>query len=382
MQPLDNLRVLDFTTLLPGPMATLILAEAGAEVIKIERPGGEEMRARPPRHGDTSVLFAILNRGKKSLEIDLKEPGAVALLRPLIESADVLVEQFRPGVMERLGLGYEAVRAINPRLVYCSITGYGQSGPKVAEAGHDLNYAADTGLLSMTRGADGAPVIPHTQIADIGAGTYPAVMNIVIALWRRERCGEGCHLDISMTDNLFPFLWMPLALGHATGQWAQGGDLPLTGASPRYQIYATADGAWVAVGALEQKFWDAFCEAIGLAAELREDTRDPTATIAAVAEIVASSDAEHWRARFAGKDVCSVVMKSLEEAVRDPHFTRRGVFAHSLAAGDLTLPAMPVPLAPSLRGADEIRSCPALGSADALVVEPRASGAGGRGKGT
>jgi crotonobetainyl-CoA:carnitine CoA-transferase CaiB-like acyl-CoA transferase len=208
MQPLSGILVLDFSTLLPGPMATLLLAEAGAEVIKIERTGsGEELRGSQPRFADTSVSFAMLNRGKRSIAIDLKVPDAVSRLRPLIESADVVVEQFRPGVMDRLGLGYDALSAINTRIVYCAITGYGQSGPKAQVAAHDLNYQADAGLLSIAAGADGAPVVPNALVADIAGGAYPAVLNILLALRDRDRTGKGCKLDIAMTDGLLPFVY-------------------------------------------------------------------------------------------------------------------------------------------------------------------------------
>ena len=201
-QPLSGITVLDFTTLLPGPLATLMLAEAGAEVIKIERLGGEAVRAYPPLRGGASVIYALLNRGKRSLELDLKEAAARTRLTPLIERADVVVEQFRPGVMERLGLGYETIKAINPRIVYCSITGYGQQGPRAGEAGHDLNYMGNTGLLSLAPGPMEAPVVPPALVADIGGGSMPAVINILLALRQRDLTGEGCHLDIAMADEL------------------------------------------------------------------------------------------------------------------------------------------------------------------------------------
>ena len=204
MQPLKGIRVLDFSTLLPGPLATLILAEAGAEVIKIERPGrGDEMRTYEPKFGPDSVNFALLNRGKRSIAIDLKAPAALEKLKPLIESADVVVEQFRPGVMDKLGLGYEAFAALNPRIVYCALTGYGQHGPRADVAAHDLNYVAESGMLMLTNGADGAPVLPAALVADIAAGTYPAVINILFALRERDRTGKGCKLDVAMADNLF-----------------------------------------------------------------------------------------------------------------------------------------------------------------------------------
>src|ERR1044071_8196940 len=215
MQPLSGLLVLDFTTLLPGPLATLMLAEAGAEVIKIERPGGEGMRRHPPMLDGESVPFALLNRGKRSLVLDLKNRDDHARLAPLIARADILVEQFRPGVMERLGLGYATVQRANPRIVYCSITGYGQSGPRAGEAGHDLNYIGNTGLLALNPGPAASPVVPPALVADIAGGTLPAVMNILLALRQRDRTGEGCHLDIAMTDGMFTFASHALAAGHA-----------------------------------------------------------------------------------------------------------------------------------------------------------------------
>src|SRR5262245_14013374 len=246
MQPLAGLLVLDFTTLLPGPLATLLLAEAGAEVIKIEPPGGENMRHYEPRFDGESAMFALLNRGKTSLVLDLKQKTAHDKLRPLLERADVLVEQFRPGVMARLGLGYDDVRKINPRLVYCSITGYGQDGPRAGEAGHDLNYIGNTGLLALQPGPAEQPVVPPALVADIGGGTFPAVINILMGLRQRDATGEGCHLDIAMTDAMFTFAWYALAVGQATGRFPGAGELMLAGGSPRYQLYPTRDGKFVA----------------------------------------------------------------------------------------------------------------------------------------
>ena len=205
--PLSGIRVLDFTTLLPGPMATLMLAEAGAEVIKIERPGGEDMRRFQPFWGRESVLFALLNRGKKSVAADLKDAAARDRVLAMAKDADVVVEQFRPGVMARLGLGYEQFRAINSRIVYCAITGYGQSGPRRDRAGHDLNYIGDAGLLALSSGTPGHRTVPPGLIADIAGGSYPAVMNILLALRQRDASGEGCFIDVSMTESVFPFAY-------------------------------------------------------------------------------------------------------------------------------------------------------------------------------
>lgn len=368
MQPLEGVRVLDFSTLLPGPLATLLLAEAGAEVIKIERPGrGDEMRSYEPKFGADSVNFALLNRGKRSIAIDLKAPGAVKQLTPLIVSTDVVVEQFRPGVMDRLGLGYEALKAINPRLIYCAITGYGQHGPRTSVAAHDLNYVADAGMLSLAAGADGAPVPPAALVADIGGGSYPAVFNILLALRSRERTGVGCKLDIAMADNVFTFLYWALGNGLVAGEWPKpGGDL-VTGGSPRYNVYRTQDGKFIAAAPLEQKFWETFCDTIGLPAALRDDVRDPVATKRAVATIIRGKPAAEWRSRFEGRDVCCSVMADIEEALRDAHFLARGLFARKLVAGGKAITALPVPVAEPFRPRGTEAGYPALGEANSLV---------------
>ena len=368
MQPLDGIRVLDFSTLLPGPMATLLLAEAGAEVIKIERPqSGEELRGYQPRFADTSVPFAMLNRGKRSIAIDLKAPDALARLRPLLESADVVVEQFRPGVMDRLGLGYAALSAINPRLVYCAITGYGQRGPKAQVAGHDLNYQADAGLLSIAAGSDGAPVVPNALIADIAGGAYPAVINILLALRQRDVTGRGCQLDVAMTDGLLPFAYWGIGNGIATGRWPRPGAELLSGGSPRYQIYATADGKYLAAAPLEDRFWANFCEAIGLATALRDDRKDPQATRHAAAEIIRTRTADEWTQQFAGKDVCCNVVRTLAEAMSDPQFKQRGVFRRSVVSEEDALPAISVPIDEAFRAvATELRY-PGLGEGNGML---------------
>ena len=350
MQPLSGILVLDFTTLLPGPLATLLLAESGAEVIKIERPGGEDMRHYQPRFDGESAMFTLLNRGKKSLVLDLKNLSHRDRLVPLIKRADVLVEQFRPGVMARLGLGSEAVRAINPKLVYCSITGYGQTGPRAGEAGHDLNYIGHTGLLALNPGPPDRPVVPPALIADIAGGTLPAVINILLGLRQRDRSRQGCHLDIAMSDAMFTFASHALASGHATGRFPGIGGARLTGGSPRYQIYPTKDGKLVCCAALEQRFWEPFTAAIGLGPQHIDDTRDPAATKAAVAAIIAGRTADEWRPLLDAADCCVTVMATLEQALRDPHFVARGLFAHKVAGPTgATMPALPVPIDPQFR---------------------------------
>jgi crotonobetainyl-CoA:carnitine CoA-transferase CaiB-like acyl-CoA transferase len=339
-------------------------------VVKVERPeGGDELRGYEPRFGAASAGFALLHRGKRSVAIDLKASGARKRLMPLLRAADVLIEQFRPGVMDRLGLGYDALTEVNPRLIYCSITGYGQSGPKARIAAHDLNYLAETGLLHLAAGPDGAPVVPPALIADIAGGSYPAVLNVLLALRTRDASGRGCHLDIAMTDHLFPLMWWALGQGFAAGRWPRPGGEVLTGGSPRFQIYRTADARFLAAAPLEQRFWERFAELIGLEPAYRDDRRDPAATRARVAEIIGSRDAAHWRARFAGEDVCCAPVATLEEAVRDPHFVGRGLFAGAVTDADgRSIPALPVPLAPVFLEA-RAASYPMLGEGTHLLDE-------------
>jgi crotonobetainyl-CoA:carnitine CoA-transferase CaiB-like acyl-CoA transferase len=350
MQPLAGLLVLDFTTLLPGPLASLMLAEAGAEVIKIERPGGEDMRHFAPMIGGESVPFAMLNRGKQVLTLDLKNEADRETLIPLLKRADILIEQFRPGVMARLGLGYDEVRAINPRLIYCSISGYGQSGPRADEAGHDINYIGNTGVLDLQPGPLDRPVVPPMLVADIAGGSFPAVINILLALRSRDQSGQGCRLDIAMTDAMFTFAWYALALG-AVAKFPKSGEMWLVGSSPRYQLYPTKDGRIVACGAIEQKFWEAFVAAIGLPAEFAGDKRNLAATRQAVAKLILAKTADEWRPILTAADCCATIVTPLEEAMRDPHFVGRGLFAHKIeTASGKTIPALPVPIAPAFRG--------------------------------
>ena len=363
-RPLVGIRVLDFSTLLPGPLATLMLAEAGAEVLKIERPGGgDELRGYSPKLGADSANFALLNRGKRSLEINLKAPGAIARLQPLIASADVVVEQFRPGVMDRLGLGYAEMKTFNPGLIYCSIVGFASDGPAANVAGHDMNYQAQTGLLALSARGGGAPLISPPLIADIGGGSYPAIINILMALLRRANTGAGCRIEIAMANCLYPFLYWALADGFATGKWPKPDSTMLTGGSCRYSIWRTADGRYLSAAPIEDRFWREFCETIGLDDALRDDTRDSSATRCAISERIASRTAVQWQNAFANKDACVALVATLEEAVSSPLFAK--LFARRKTFRDgQSIPALPLPLAPEFLGPDEAYS-PGLGDANA-----------------
>lgn len=256
--PLEGLRVLDFAHLLPGELATLWLAQLGAEVIKVERPGTRRLLGIDESHPYRSAL----NRGKKSIVLNLKQEADRAVARGLVAWADVLVEGFRPGVMDRLGLGWEDARAINPRLIYCSISGFGQRGPDRLRPGHDNVYLALTGLLAENRDADGVPRFFPFQLADVGGGTFPALVGILAALWARERTGRGMHVDVSMVEGslAWAYLLLPsLQGGPGVELWARG----LRGELPCYGVYETGDGRHLALGALEPHFWAAFCRAVG-----------------------------------------------------------------------------------------------------------------------
>ncbi len=351
MRPLDGITILDFSALLPGPYASLILTEAGARVIKIERPEGDDLRRFKPSMGDMSAPYASLNRGKDILALDLKDPSRRADLMAMIGHADILIEQFRPGVMARLGLGFEALKAINPRLIYCSISGYGQGGPAAGLAGHDINYQARTGVLDQMLDAQGTRSLPPPLIADIAGGAYPAVMNILLALRQRDQTGEGCHLDISMADGTLPFAWYALASGDAADKnYPRGGEGLLTGQSPRYALYPTRDGRYLAIGALEDKFWRVVCDALALPDRFRDDTANPSATKTLIASIIGGHSAAHWHAVFMSLDCCCTIVATLEEALADPHMQRRDLRRALAVTPDGTrIPAAPTPLAPVFR---------------------------------
>lgn len=328
--PLAGVRILDFSTLLPGPLATLMLAEAGAEVIKVERPPeGDPMRARPAE-------FAMLNAGKDSLFVDLKDAADRRRIDPLIREVDVVVEQFRPGAMDRLGLGAEALQAINPRLIYCSINGYGSSGPLALKAGHDLTYAAESGLLMQTAAADGSPVMPPALIADIGGGSYPAVINILLALLQRDKTGRGARIEVAMADNLAPFLYPAFVSAFGEGRWRLPNDSIETGANPRYALYEAADGRWIAAAPVEEKFWRAFCAVADLP-ELVDAREDEAGSVKArIAARIAERPSGEWMERLRAADAACALVMTYEEAMAGRTPPARG------ADG---LPSLPLPIA-------------------------------------
>ena len=335
--PLDGLTIIDMTRLLPGPAATMHLVDFGADVIKIEDTGaGDYMRSFPPTvalNGGKPVnaAFEAVNRGKRSIAIDLKsEEGREVLLR-LVDRADALIEGFRPGVLARLSLDWETLHARNPRLVLCSLSGYGQSGPLSQRAGHDLNYIAMTGVLDQIR-AGGRLAIPNLQIGDLLGGTLSALATMVIAMLGALRSGQGRHVDVAMTDGLLAHHLFPHA-SVDSGVDPVAESTLLTGGVACYQIYQTSDRHHLAVGALELKFWQAFCEASGLNElksrhwELGEAPGSPSAvaTIKLVAQRIAEHPIRHWLKVFEPVDACVTPVLTPAEALSHPHHQARNL---------------------------------------------------------
>src|SRR5262245_15597814 len=364
MQPLIGVTVLDLTRLLPGGFCTLILADLGADVLKVEEPGrGDYLRAFPPLGKTQSALFTALNRGKRSVTLNLKTDAGRALLLDLARRADVLVEGFRPGVLARLGLDYETLRAANSRLIVCAISGYGQRGPLQGRVGHDLNYLGYAGALPLfaARGG-GTPIVPGMQIADLGGGAMTAALGILAALLERQRTGVGQYLDIAMTDGVLHWL-----AAYAAEQWAGGaaptsGRGPLSGGYACYSVYATADARALTVAAVEPHFWANLCCMIGRDhytsfqyAPWPEQER----MFADLDALFASKTLDEWLVFFGDAEVCVGPALTLAEAL-ELHADR--VFALE-QPGEGRLPQLG-----GLFGVASARPAPALGEHTAEVL--------------
>jgi alpha-methylacyl-CoA racemase len=362
--PLSGIRVLDLTRLLPGAFCTMLLADMGADVIKVEDPDrGDYMRWTPPLVEGTSALFNALNRNKRSVTLNLKTAGGRELLLRLVDTAHVLVEGNRPGVMARLGLGWDVLHARNPKLVMCSITGYGQTGPLASRAGHDINYAATAGVLGLNGAKDGPPLPLAVQVADIGGGGLSPAVAILGALVGVLGGGAGRWLDVSMTDGAVSWLALVLAQQGA-GDPVGRGDQRLGGRYACYRVYACKGGGFYSVGALEPKFWLALCEAVGRPdlVELQFATGEggDRAQQAMQGVFVSRTRAE-WEVALAGLEVCCEPVLELDEVARHPHIAARGLIAQA-ANGVEVRPA--VPLREDWRRLD----APALGEHTASVL--------------
>lgn len=382
--PLSGIRVLDLTRLLPGGFCSQMLADFGAEVIKVEDTGpGDYIRYAPPLHearspeagaqespeaedpdeGATrSGLFLSLNRGKRSIRLDLKSAAGREAFHRLTPTADVVLEGFRPGVAQRLGVDYETLHRINPALVYCSISGYGQDGPARDRAGHDINYLAATGMLAMTGQKDGPPIQPAGQIGDIGGGAMNAAFGILAALIERNASGRGQMVDISMTDGAFAWLAMAAGATLVDGQSPRRGEAVLGGGIICYLTYEAADG-WVSCGALEPKFWRTFCEGTGHEDLIELQFEAPGSEAwAKVAGIFRERTRAEWKAFNDRHDCCIEPVLELDEALESDLFRERGMIAEFEQPGIGPVRQIGSPIRMSRTPAAEPSAAPAIGA--------------------
>jgi alpha-methylacyl-CoA racemase len=381
---LDDVKVLDLTRLLPGGFCSLLLADFGADVVKVEDTGmGDYVRWAPPYYGDEShqrlgtrsALYLALNRGKRSIRLDLKtDAGRDALLR-LAEEADVVLESFRPGVLDKLGCGYEALSDANPGIVYCAITGYGQTGSHTARAGHDMNYLGLNGLLGLTGEPDGRPIQAAGQIADLGGGALMAAFGVMAALRERERSGRGQIVDVSMTDGSLSWLAMVAAQYLCDGEVPQRGRGLLNGGAACYAPYECADGGWVTCGALEPKFWQAFCEGVGRPDLLEHQFAPPGSEgRKRVAEVFRSRTRDEWRAFNDSHDAMIEPVLGLDEALTS-ELVREREMVVELDQPELgTVRQLGVPIKLSRTEGNPTRPAPALGEhTESVLAEARFS---------
>jgi alpha-methylacyl-CoA racemase len=376
-RPLSDVKILDLTRLLPGGFCTLLLADLGADVIKVEDTGqGDYVRWAPPYYGSEeqtplgtrSAIYLSLNRNKRSIRLDLKqERGRQALLK-LTEGADVLVESFRPGVLDKLGVGYEMLRQANPALVYCPITGYGQDGPNRDRAGHDMNYLGLNGMLGLTGEAGGPPIQSAGQIADLGGGGLMAAVGILAALHEARRSGEGQMVDISMTDGSLAWLVMEAGRYFGSGEVPQRGEIMLSGGIICYRPYEASDG-WITCGALEPKFWQAFCRGVGREDLIESQFEKPGSDAhRQVEEIFRSRTREEWHAFNDEHDAMIEPILDLDEALESELIRERemAISYEQPELGEIRQLGFPIKLSrtPAAIG----RPAPALGEHTAEVL--------------
>ena len=327
--PLQGIRILDLSRLLPGPLATQMMADLGAEVIKIEDPKAPDYtRFFPPQKGSLSVTYLSINRSKRSVTLDLKSEEGKRKFFELVKTADIVIDSFRPGVLQKMGIDYECAKQHNEKIIYVAITGYGYSGPNQFKAGHDLNYIGYAGILGLT-GDDKKPVIPACQTADVAGGSYPAIVACLAALWARERTGKGQFVDVAMTDCVMPLLSMQLGEMMNAGMKPKRGEPMLSGGMANYNVYKCKDEKWIALGSLEPKFWQGVCVMLGkpdwmprmmpipeMVVELKKDLQ----------EIFITKTRDEWVKEAGNHDICLTPILELEEVEKDKHLIERDMF--------------------------------------------------------
>lgn len=372
IHPLENITVLDLSRLLPGPLCSLFLADLGAEVIKIEdTEAGDYLRWLPPHLDDYGAVYHALNRNKKSIKLNLKMKEGREIFKKLAKVSDIILESFRPGTMDKLGVGYKELKEINPRIIYCAITGYGQDGPYRDKAGHDINYISIAGLLGANGKENGEPQMPGVQIADIGGGSLLALSHILLALYMREKTGKGQFLDVSMTDGCFTFLMHHLAESHGRKSPFKRGGERLTGGLACYNVYRTRDDKYISLGALEPKFWANLLKILG-----REDlinkqfVEDEQKNLKEeLQKIFLTKTRTEWMALFEGKDVCCEPVYDLEEVEHDPQIRTRDLFRRIILKNGVESLQIRTPVKGSETRVVEVRQAPAYGEHTESVLK-------------
>ena len=327
MGPLKGLKMLDLSRLLPGPYCSLLLADLGMEVLKVEDPElGDYMRKMGPIRKQDSAYFLAVNRNKKSMTLNLKVKEGKEIFHKLILSYDIVLESFRPGVMDRLGIGYQELKKRNPRMILCSLSGYGQDGPYRERSGHDINYIGLGGILELIGTKDEAPVIPGVQIADLAAGGMMSAISILAAVVHRQESGEGQYLDVSMLDGVISWLSMHAGKYFMDKELPKRGEMLLTGRYACYHVYETKDGRYMSLGALEPKFWENFCETIGrreLVFKQYLEGEERLRLIEEIQKLFKTKTQKEWVELFKNADACCEPILNLEEVFHHPHVLHR-----------------------------------------------------------
>lgn len=329
MEVLKGIRILDLTRLLPGPFCTQMLGDLGAEVIKIEETGeGDYIRSYPPWGKSESSLFIALNRNKKSMTLNLRSEEGQSVFRKMILTTDIVIEQFRPGMMVKLGLGYDHLKLLNPGIIMCSISGYGQTGKYKDVAGHDINYLSTAGILDIIGNFQGSPVIPGIQIADVGGGSLWAAFSIMTAIFAREKTGLGQYIDVSMTDTVFTYAAMLAGAFFTNHKVPRRAEELLNGGYAWYNVYRTKDDRYISIGMLENKFWSKFCETIGREDLIKQQfapVNIQREMIRDLGRIFTSRNCSEWMEILGPLDICVTRVNNLSEAINDVHFKERGL---------------------------------------------------------
>lgn len=371
--PLTGIRILDLTRLYPGPLGTMMLADMGAEVIKVEDMNSPDyMRHYPPYIASESAGFLAVNRSKRSFALNLKVKKGVDIFLSLVKTADIVVEQFRPGILDEMGLGYEHARQVKKDIIYVSVTGYGQNGPYARHAGHDINYIGYSGILAATGSAKTGPIIPGPQIADVAGGAYMAIIACLCALWARQKSGQGQSVDVSMLDAILPLMTLQMAHYQASGIAPARGESALTGGLACYGVYPCADRKYIALGILEEKFWKNFCEMTGRSDWLSKQFvigEEADKLRAEIAALFKSKTRNEWITAGADYDICLTPVLEIAEIETDPQIQARNMIIEQTHHVCGKIKSIGVPLKFSATPAEPSGPAPTLGKDTADIMK-------------